>query len=88
MARRRAVVVIHAFGLSGTPSRGHVATAAANRVLHRVLGQLEVAHVADERGQYRRALVAECPLDRAGGAGRVAPVVPAHPQSGRTSTDP
>ena len=50
MARLRAVVVIHAPGLRGTPSRGQRSSATTQRVLHRLLGEVEVAEDADQRG--------------------------------------
>ena len=64
IARRRAVVVIHAPGRSGTPSRGQVATRGGEGVLQRVLGEAEVADLADQRGEDRRALLAEGPARR------------------------
>jgi hypothetical protein len=39
------------------------------RVLDGFFGEVEVTHMADQRGQHRGALVAERPLDRAAGAG-------------------
>ena len=64
IARRRAAVVIHAPGLAGTPSRRHCRDGGLERVLHRVLGQLEVAGLPDQRGQHDRALLAERARDR------------------------
>ena len=48
IARRLAVVVIHAPGLSGTPSRGHVSERADERLLDGFLGQVEVVEDTDQ----------------------------------------
>ena len=64
IARRRAAVVIHAPGLAGTPSRRHAVTARLERVLHGVLGELEVAGLPDQGGQHDRPLLAERLGDR------------------------
>ena len=57
MARLRAVTTIHAPGFAGTPSRGH-RSAADEGVLHRVLGEVEVAEDATEDRNRAGPLVA------------------------------
>ena len=69
IARRRAATVIQAPGFFGTPSLGHGGHGRGERVLDRVLGELEVAHVTDQRRQDRGALLAERGLDRGCGIG-------------------
>ena len=58
----------HAAGDSGVPSGGQRLQRQRERLLERVLGQLEVAQPADERGQHLGAVLAEGLLD--GLAGR------------------
>ncbi len=89
-ARLRAVVVIHAAGTRGTPSRGQRAERVGERVLQCVLGEAEVAAEPPREGrQDGGTLVAEGSGDGVAG-GRAA--VGTHPWSktmtGRTSTDP
>ena len=59
IARRRAATVIHAPGFAGHPVARPRRDRRLERVLHRILGELEVADMADQRGQHGRALVAK-----------------------------
>jgi len=61
---RRAVVAIHAPGLGGIPSRGAVLERRDECVLDRFLGQVEVAHCADQPGYDAPGLLAEDAVDR------------------------
>ena len=63
IARLRAVVVIHAPGLRGTPSRGQRSERDDPRLLHRLLGEVEVAEDADERGDRPPRLAPEQAVD-------------------------
>ncbi len=49
MALNRPVEMSHERGLAGTPSSGHFSTAAG--VVQRLLGEVEVAEEADQRGE-------------------------------------
>ena len=83
---RRAVVVIQAPGLR----RDAVARPGRDRggegVLQRVLGQAEVADLADERREDRRAFLAEGPAIAASVIGLAQPW--SKTMTGRTSTEP
>ena len=74
MARLRAVVISQPAGLAGTPSRGQRSAAMANASCGRVLGEVDVAEDADQRGQHAAPLVAEDGVKRHGtvrrGSGR------------------
>ena len=63
IARLRAAVTIHAAGLSGTPSRGQRSSATSERVLHRLLGAVEVAEDAREDGDRLPRLAPEQAVD-------------------------
>ncbi|MDX6229225.1 MAG: hypothetical protein QOI76_2615 [Frankiales bacterium] len=59
-----AVVVIHAPGLRGTPRSGQHLERHDERVLHRLLGEVEVAEHADERRDRPPGLLPKQALDR------------------------
>ena len=84
IALRRAVTVIQAPGFAGTPSAPQRRDRGGERVLNRVLGELEVAELADQGRDDRALLLAKGTLDRRGriGADYDAPHI------GRTSTEP
>ena len=63
MARLRAVVVIQAPGLAGSPSRGQRSMADDEGVLDGVLGDVPVADLADERRDRPPRLLAEQAVD-------------------------
>ncbi len=63
MARLRAVVVIQAPGLSGTPRPASVSSAVDERFLDGLLGEVEVAEDADERRDRPARFVAEQAVD-------------------------
>ncbi len=51
MALKRPVETSQARGLAGTPSRGHCSSRGAEGVVQRLLGEVEVAQQADQRGE-------------------------------------
>ena len=59
IARLRAVVTIQAPGLGGQPESGHLSTAMRERLLNRILGDVDVAEGADQRGDRTARLLAE-----------------------------
>ena len=63
IARLRAVVVIQPPGLGGRPSRRPPAQGDGERLLHRVLGDVDVAEDADQGGHRSAGLLAEDPAD-------------------------
>ena len=72
IARLRAVVVIQAPGLSGTPRTGQRLEGGDERVLDRLLGEVEVAEDADQRRDRATLLLAEEAVDDlVGGLGPV-----------------
>ena len=83
IALRRAVVVSHAPGASGSPGRGPPDGGLEHGLLGGVLGELEVADVAHERGHHTWPLLA----DDTGELG-VVHRQPSNSTSGRTSTEP
>ncbi len=79
MARLRAVAISQPIGLAGSPSRGHRSAAIANASCGRVLGQLDVAEDADQRGQHAAPVLAEDGVKRHGSSAS---------RTGRTSIAP
>ena len=63
MARLRAVVMIQPAGLGGRPVSRPPAHRLGERVLDRVLGDVDVAEGADQDGHRAPVFVAEHPLD-------------------------
>ena len=63
MARLRAVVVIHAPGLSGMPSRGQRSSGDHERVLDGLLGEVEVAQDPDQGRDRPARLLPEQAVD-------------------------
>ena len=59
ITRLRAVVISQPVGLAGMPSCGQRSAADTNASCRRVFGQLDVAEIADERGQNTAPLIAE-----------------------------
>ena len=64
MARLRAVVMIHPAGLGGSPAAGHRLDRLGERVLDRLLGDVDVAEDAGQDGHRAAVLLAEDALDR------------------------
>ena len=62
IARRRAVVISHTLGFVGLPSVRPALGGDRKRLLCDLLGEVEVAEEADQRGEDAAPLLAECPL--------------------------
>jgi hypothetical protein len=63
MASLRAVVVIQPPGLGGRPSHGQIAQGDGERLLHGILGDVDVAEDADQGGHGSAGRLAEDPVD-------------------------
>src|SRR5438445_299405 len=63
MARLRAVVVIQAPGLGGSPAPVHLRKATANASCNRILGDVDVAEDADQGSDGSAGLLPEDPAD-------------------------
>ena len=59
MAELRAVVRIQAAGFDGAPAAGHRSMRHRERLLHRLLGQVEIAEEADQGGHRPSRLTPE-----------------------------
>ena len=64
IALKRPVETSHARGLAGTPSRGHCSDRRGEGVVQRLLGEVEVAEQADQRGEDAARLGAVDGVDR------------------------
>ena len=53
---KRPVETSQARGLAGTPSRGHCSTRGGERVVQRLLGEIEIAEQADQGGEHAARL--------------------------------
>ena len=67
IALKRPAETSHARGFAGTPSRGHCSTRRGEGVVQRLLGEVEVAEQADQRGEDAARLGAVDRIDRARG---------------------
>ena len=72
IARLRAVVTIQPAGFAGRPSHGPALERGGERLLHRVLGEREVAEDADQVGEDAGRLLAVEAADRFRGGGAYA----------------